>query len=317
MRAVPALDLHGAASLDEWGLVAAALDDFPVVAIHETGTDAEPAWRVFFRGEAARDRAATTLIASFPALTITPVLVEDEDWARRSQAALRAIQVGRLIIAPPWDVPGALNAPGAPNAPAPTASLAPNSPARTAPSAPNSAASTIIIVPSTGFGTGHHETTRLCLLLLQEQEVGGRAVLDVGTGSGVLAIAAALLGAARVTAIDTDPDALENAHENARLNGLAVDHDRAGAPALTIARGDIRELDAAADVVLANLTGALLTASAAHLAGQVRPGGVLIASGFLQHEADGVIDAFERTLLLTVTARRHEGDWNAVTLLRR
>ena len=72
MRAVPALDLRGAASPGEWDLVAAALDDFPLLAIHDTGTDEAPEWRVFFRDTGDRDRAAAVLVASFPSITATP-----------------------------------------------------------------------------------------------------------------------------------------------------------------------------------------------------------------------------------------------------
>jgi ribosomal protein L11 methyltransferase len=283
-------------------MVAAALDDFSIAAVHERGTGDAPEWRVFFRDAADRDRAAAAIAESFPTLAIAPALVEDEDWARRSQAELRAVRIGNLIVAPPWDAatepsaPNALSAPSAPDAP----------------SAPNP--TLITILPSTGFGTGHHETTRLCLSLLQEQDVAGRIVLDVGTGSGVLAIAAALLDARQVTAIDSDPEALENARENAQLNGLW--NDAGGRPVLTIVQADLRDLSAPADLVLANLTGALLVAAAAHLAAQVRERGVLIASGFLEHEAEWVIRALADASLSTIVAHRHEGEWQAVTVRR-
>ena len=135
-----------------------------------------------------------------------------------------------------------------------------------------------MIDPSTGFGTGHHETTRLCLSLLQTIELAGRRVIDVGTGSGVLAIAAAKLGAASVVALDEDPEALRNARENVARNDVA-------------ASVDVREADLATyqghagSVVVANLTGAVIQRHAGRLARLVEPGGALIVSGFSPSEA--------------------------------
>ena len=109
----------------------------------------------------------------------------------------------------------------------------------------------IEIEPSRGFGTGHHQSTRLCLVLLQSRKLASQTVIDVGTGSGVLAIAAAKLGAAFVSAIDVDPDAIENARENISRNGVDA-----------IVEAHVRDLTEAAlspaDVVIANLTGTLL-----------------------------------------------------------
>src|SRR5687767_8559394 len=173
----PALVVSG---LSDAELVQAALTDFDIAAIEERSADS---WRVFFQNPSDRDRASADLRARFPGLSIAPVDVADEDWAARSQANLRAVQVGRIIVAPPWDAP-----------------------------------TTIIIQPSMGFGTGHHATTRLCLAALQRLDLAGRSVLDVGTGSGVLAIAASRLGAADVTGLDDDADAIHAAWENLALN---------------------------------------------------------------------------------------------------
>jgi ribosomal protein L11 methyltransferase len=137
-----------------------------------------------------------------------------------------------------------------------------------------------------GFGTGHHATTRLCLAALQNVQVEGRFVLDAGTGSGILALAARALGAAKAIGIDNDADAVQNANENLALN-----------PSLTGVTFEVRDLAAAgfdptADVVTANLTGALLVRTADTLLNAVSPGGLLILSGLLSGERGDVVAAF-------------------------
>jgi ribosomal protein L11 methyltransferase len=233
---------------------------------------------VFFRTRAARDAATAALRDGFgDRLTaIEAVEVADEEWARRSQAGLRAVRVGRLTIAPPWDA-----------------------------SAAESTDELILIDPSTGFGTGHHETTRLCLSLLQELDLANRRVLDVGTGSGVLAIAAARLGAPTVTAIDDDPDALRNAAENAALNGAVGD--------VSFVQADLAAFHAPpADVVTANLTGAVLVRHAGVLATLTADGGAIIVSGFAIAEGTEVAAAIGGS----IERRLHEGDWAALLLRR-
>jgi ribosomal protein L11 methyltransferase len=234
---------------------------------------------VFFRSASARDRAAEGLRASFgDRLTaILPVDVEDEEWARRSQSGLRAVRVGRLTIAPPWDTSSA------------------------------DTTHTIVIDPSTGFGTGHHETTRLCLALLQELDLNGRRVIDVGTGSGVLALAAARLGAAIVVGLDDDPDALRNAAENVQLNGAGR--------TLSLVQADIATFGGEpADVVTANLTAAVLVRNAATIATLLAPNGTLIVSGFAPDEIDTVAAAFEAVLGKSPVRRVEEGDWAAASI---
>jgi ribosomal protein L11 methyltransferase len=158
---------------------------------------------------------------------------------------------------------------------------------------------TVIIRPSTGFGTGHHATTRLCLRALQEVRLADRFLLDVGTGSGVLAIAAVRLGAARALGIDCDEDAIRAALENLELNAGAGD-----------VRFQIADLATArlpaADVVTANLTGALLVRSAERIVSLVRPGGLLIVSGLLEEEREDAGRAFAPPFW-----ERHEEGWVA------
>jgi ribosomal protein L11 methyltransferase len=255
----------------------AELDPFGPMAIqeHESGDG----WRVFFRSAADRDAARGALAAEFgnALLRIVAIEVDDEDWARRSQASLTAIRVGRVVVAPPWQ----------PSSEPPTAS----------------SEIVIVIDPSTGFGTGHHASTRLCLELLQKRDLSGRRVIDVGTGSGVLALAAWKLGAIHVTAIDNDPDALENARDNVQRNG--------GGNAIAIRESDlsIASLEPA-DLVIANLTGALLQRHAESLRRLVGPKGALIVSGFTLDEADDVFEALgsERVDIA------HEGEWVAFSV---
>jgi ribosomal protein L11 methyltransferase len=281
----PALDVEILDERDADGLrdrLSVLLDDFEPVAIQEN--EAGTHWRVFFGAPAARDRAAAHVRSSLAAdrVRTAPVEVEDEDWARRSQEDLRAIEVGRLVVAPPWDVPrGTRDAAGA---------LA-DFPV-------------IVIEPSMGFGTGHHATTRLCLHLLQQLELRGARAIDVGTGSGVLALAAWKLGASEVTAVDHDPDALDNARENIARNGAGG--------AIDIILDDLRSLRVErADVVTANLTGAVLVRFAAELRALVAEGGYLILSGFAPADLPIVERAFDG---MTPIAEQAEDDWAAAAL---
>ena len=152
-------------------------------------------------------------------------------------------------------------------------------------------------------GTGHHATTRLCLAALQEVDLRGKFVLDVGTGSGLLAIAAVKLGAARALGTDCDVDALQAAAENVVRNDvtdveLAV-HDVMTDPL------------PAADVVVANLTGAMIVRAAPRLRGAVMPGGVLILSGILEDEQDDIRRAFPNQTFVDVV---QQDEWLGFTI---
>ena len=240
-RTIPCLDLHFPSLGDQPDLpdlVSLALYDLSPAAIHETGDDRVPVWRIFLSDPVRVDAAARQLAARFDGtgLRIACMEVDDEDWAARSQAHLTRVTVGRVTVAPPWDA------------------------------APPTDGALVIVYPSTGFGTGHHQTTRLCLGLLQKVSLTGRRAVDLGTGSGVLALASWRLGASDVEALDYDEDALVNARENLRLNG-------AGA-VVNLRQADLRvDHIAPADLVTANLTGALLISHATLVAALVAPGG--------------------------------------------
>ena len=162
----------------------------------------------------------------------------------------------------------------------------------------------IDLVPGLAFGTGQHQSTRLCLGLLAEQIRGGERVLDVGTGSGILAVAAAKLGAGSVVAVDIDPLAVDAARQTVRQNRLAE-------------RVEVREGSTPAgerfDLVTANLTADILQYLASDLAGAVNPGGLLIASGLIAARRDEVVSAL-RDQGLRLESDRLEDDWRALLL---
>jgi ribosomal protein L11 methyltransferase len=289
----PALDIRlpaAAAPGDTAGHFAAWLDDHSPSAITENapGDGDALAWRVFFSTAEARDAAAAALrgAAEWPGASAAALDVDDEAWAERSQAALTAIGVGRVIVTPPWDGGGA------------------EALRREAAAAGLADPIVVVIEPSMGFGTGHHESTRLCLEALQGLPLAGRSLVDVGTGSGVLAIAAALLGAAPVLAIDDDPDALDSALANVARNPGAAGRVEARPGNL------LTEALPRADVVVANLTGALLRRCAATLVAAVAPGGSLVVSGFTEDERLAVEHAFEP---LAAADARSEHGWLALT----
>lgn len=270
VRTWPALDIHPASDL-----LQAALVDYDVTAVDERSSED---WRVFFTIAGERDRAAAALKLEFPSITIESIDVPDENWAARSQASLRAVRVGNIVVAPPWDVPAATG---------PGGELV------------------IVIQPSMGFGTGHHATTRLCIAALQRLNVAGRTVLDVGTGSGVLVIAASLLGASRSVGIDDDADAITAARENLELNPQAE---------ATVLVADLRATDVgSADIVIANLTGGLLISAALRLQDFVARGGSLVLSGLMAVEEQDVLAAFPTW---TVEQRSEEDEWLCLTLQR-
>lgn len=272
----PALDV----SAVDADLLEALLTDFaPTAAEQRDGTVT-----FFFTDSDSRQRAADAVLAAWPAARVQMRDVDDEDWARRSQANLRAVTVGRVTICPPWDRPqsGASSAPGGPTV--------------------------LTINPSMGFGTGHHATTRLCLAALQRAPLDGRSVLDVGTGSGVLALAARALGAQKAVGIDNDADAIASARENLDANPTI---DR-----VEFIVGDFRQSRLSpSDVVTANLTGALLIQSAPRLLELVEGDGALIVSGLLRHERDEVVAAFSTAASLDWGEQ--EDDWAGLSFNRK
>jgi ribosomal protein L11 methyltransferase len=186
--------------------------------------------------------------------------VQDQDWVRTTQVAVQPDPVGeRLLVVPSWHAEEAANR--------------------------HDRRLALIIDPGLAFGTGSHPTTHLCLEWLEQSDLAGRHVIDYGCGSGILAIAAARLGACRVTAIDIDPQALASAAENARCNGVDVDVRSSSDPS-----------PEAGDVVVANILSNPLKLLAPMLASLVAPGGSLVLSGVLERQVGEVADFYSDTV---------------------
>jgi ribosomal protein L11 methyltransferase len=204
--------------------------------------------------------------------------LKEEDWAEAWKKGYSVQHIGRrLVIAPSWEM-----------------------------YTPQGDEIVVRLDPGMAFGTGLHPTTRLCLMALETWVRVGDRVLDVGTGSGILAIAAAKLGAAQVIGIDLDPVAVQVARDNIRLNGVAdrvvIEEGTPDTVHLALHSLDRIVVNILADVIIA-LTPKLVT--------RLRPAGALIASGIIEEYADAVVEAFE-TAGLEVVERRQQKDWVAL-----
>ncbi|UUC49726.1 50S ribosomal protein L11 methyltransferase [Pseudomonas citronellolis] len=205
-------------------------------------------------------------------------VVEDQDWERSWMDNFKPMRFGRrLWIVPSWH------------------------------EAPEPEAVNLLLDPGLAFGTGTHPTTALCLEWLDGQELAGDTVLDFGCGSGILAIAALLLGAKQALGTDIDPQALEASRDNATRNGI----DPALFPVYLPA-----DLPAGqADVVVANILAGPLVSLAGQLTSLVKPGGRLALSGILAEQAEEVRAAYADAFELEPTAER-EG-WVRISGRRR
>lgn len=155
--------------------------------------------------------------------------------------------------------------------------------------------------PGMAFGTGLHPTTQMCLAALEDYLAPGGDVLDLGTGSGILAIAAAKLGAGHVLAVDNDPQAIEVARENVRANGTQ--------DAVTVRQGSLAETPGDYDVVAVNILARVIVEMVEEgLAARMRPDGVLITAGINTDQTTDVIGAFKRGGF-SLIGRRQRGDW--------
>ncbi len=204
----------------------------------------------------------------------------DQDWGEGWKTGLGPISVGRVFVRPSWVVA----------------------------EVPRDAVE-VVLDPGMAFGTGAHATTALCLAALSEllAAAPGASVLDVGTGSGLLAIAARKLGAGAVRGNDNDPVAVAVARENAARNGVEV----------VLGEEPLAAIPDRFDVVVANILANTLVELAPDVAGHLRPGGVAILSGILAPQEEEVRAAYRRAGLRPLPDRdRRDGDWSLLAFGR-
>lgn len=204
--------------------------------------------------------------------------IADQDWERSWMDNFQPMRFGRrLWIVPSWH------------------------------EAPDSQAVNLLLDPGLAFGTGTHPTTALCLEWLDGQDVRGLNAIDFGCGSGILAIAALLLGAERVTGTDIDPQALEASRDNAQRNGIADERFPLYLPEAMPAEP--------ADLLLANILAGPLVSLAPQLISLVRPGGRIALSGILAEQTDEILAAYRDAFELDPVAEKD--GWIRVTGVRR
>ncbi|MGC9196202.1 MAG: 50S ribosomal protein L11 methyltransferase [Syntrophobacteraceae bacterium] len=209
--------------------------------------------------------------------------IADEDWSKKWKEHFKALRVGkRFIVSPTWEAE-----------PRDTRRLI------------------IRIDPGRAFGTGHHETTRLCLEWLEScglpRASGRESLLDVGTGSGILSIGAAMLGFGDITAIDNDPEAIETAKENVLLNGLSGKID--------LFCTSVEEVRGQFDAVISNIESGPLIGMAGAIASRVRDAGLLALSGILTRQVDEVCAEYVK-MGLSPAGRHDAGEWALLSFVK-
>jgi ribosomal protein L11 methyltransferase len=238
----------------------------------EPGSITTPGWdrsRIAALFEPDADIAAALLAASREAgLTEAPTYtietVAEQNWVQLTQSQFEPIRVSeRLWIVPSWHA------------------------------APDPDAINLILDPGMAFGTGSHPTTRLCLEWLERTVTAGQSLLDYGAGSGILAIAAAKLGATPVVGVDIDPQAVTAAEANAKENNVSARFAVSDQP-----------INGQFDIVVANILANPLKALAPAICGHVRPGGQLALSGILEEQAEDLIGIYADWLPLHIADTR-------------
>ena len=243
--------------------------------------DEDASWQCFFEPAAwehAREEGVLDRLASLsPEFPILISVMQQENWNREWEESITPIRVSdRFVIAPSWHPVTA-------------------------------EADTIVLTidPKMSFGTGYHQTTRLMLRLLERLVHGGERVLDVGTGTGVLAIAAVALGAAEAVGVDIDEWSKDNAEENIRRNGVDG--------RVTVSRGSVERANGTFDVICSNITRNDNIALFAEYRALARPGCALLLSGFYTSDL-GDIRREAEAMGFVHTDALSEDEWAAMSL---
>jgi len=257
------------------GAVSVTLEDSKDQPLLEPPPGATPIWddttiTGLFEADIDTDLTCAALRSELGTdLPLKVEALEDKDWIREWMDSFDPIAFGkRLWVCPSWKTP------------------------------PDENAVNMMLDPGLAFGTGTHETTSLCLRWLDGADLKDKIVVDYGCGSGILAIAAALLGAKAVYCVDNDPQALTATRDNSARNDVS-DIIQVFPP------GAMPQIDA--DVMLANILAGPLMSLAEHLSSLTRNGGHLVLSGILQDQADQVSDTYAQWF--TMEPATVDGDW--------
>ena len=268
------------AALLEAGALSVTLEDREDEPLLEPGVGETPLWQAIrltglFPADAGMDEVMDAVRAHLPRGAGAPriEILEDRDWSREWMQHYRPMRFGeRLWICPSWLEP------------------------------PQPDAVNLLLDPGLAFGTGTHPTTAMCLAAVERRVRAGQQVVDYGCGSGVLGIAALRLGAARLLAVDNDPQALVATRDNAGRNGLAPAALQIGLPDDPV----VATWAGRADLVLANILAGPLASLRDTLCDLLAPGGELIMAGLLDTQARALIEAYAPRLPLAIVDRQEE-----------
>lgn len=209
--------------------------------------------------------------ADFRCISVSAELIDSAEWENEWKKYYKPFNVGSIVVIPQWIKY------------VPTCGEVP-----------------IYLNPGLAFGTGTHETTSMCMELMQKIDLKGKRVLDFGCGSGILGICAHALGATETVFVDTDEQAITATKNNCALNGIS-------APDVFLR--DVRQMNEGADVVVANITADVLIEVQPIIRASLKKGGSVIISGIISARADAVIAAYKKDFTLVESQRKNE--WSA------